>query len=44
MSSVEAFTRIKIKLSIHFLAVNQEIKINLHGGFIIEKTLLIFGA
>ena len=39
MSSVEAFTRIKIKLSIHFLTVNQEIKINLQGGFIVKKTL-----
>ena len=39
MSSVEAFTRIKIKLSIHFLTVNQEIKINLQQGFIVKKTI-----
>ena len=42
MSSVEAFTRIKIKLSIHFITVYQEIKINLQQGFIVKKMLLIF--
>ena len=42
MSSVEAFTRIKIKLSIHFLTVNQQIKINLQQGFIIKKMLIFW--
>ena len=43
MSSVEAFTRIKIKLSIHFfLTVNQESKINLQQGFMLKKTLIFW--
>ena len=42
MSSVGLFTRIKIKLSIYFLTVNQEIKINLQQGFILKKTLIFW--
>ena len=38
MSSVGPF-RIKIKLSIYFLTVSQEIKINLKQGFIVKKTI-----